>query len=330
MSDNAQAIGLSVNEAAQSFASMIDAEDSVDTSGAEAQPTEEEISQVEESEDSETVEPQDEAEEDSEDVEGEEEEAEEEAPVETKFVVKVDGKELEVDKDELIRGYQREADYTRKTQKLAEERRTVESELQQVRAEREQYAQVLTQLQQKVQEFEPAEPDWDRLEAEDPVEYARQWTHFQRRQQSKAAIAQEQARINAMRQQEQEQNMKAILSQERDKLLAAIPEWKNVEKAKAERSDVLSYGRQLGFSDAELDQVTDSRAVVALYKAMQYDKLMSKKPELQSKIKKVPKLVTPGSSGAVSSKTGETNRAKQRLAQTGSVKDAAALFDKFI
>jgi hypothetical protein len=328
MSDNAQAIGMSVNDAAQSFASMLDTEEAVDT-GAEAQTTEEETLEVE-SDDLESVEPQDEAEEDSEDVEGEEEDAEEEAPVESKFVVKVDGKELEVDKEELIRGYQREADYTRKTQKLAEERRLVESEFQQVLAEREQYAQVLGQLKQKVQEFEPAEPDWNALEAQDPVEYARQWTHFQRRQQQMQAIKQEEARVNALRKVEQQKHLQELLIAERDKLIEKIPDWKNPEKAKAERDGVLEYGKQIGFSDAELDQVTDSRAVIALYKAWKYDQLMSKKPELQSKIKKAPKLLSPGSSGSVSSKSSDKARAQTRLAQTGSVKDAAALFDKFI
>ena len=328
MSDNAQAIGLDVNQAAQSFASMLDAEDGVDT-GAEAQTTDEETQEVE-SEEVESEELQDESEEVSEEVEAEEEEAEEEAPVETKFVVKVDGKELEVDKEELIRGYQREADYTRKTQKLAEERRQVDSELKQVREEREQYAQVLSQLKQKVQEFEPAEPDWDKLEAEDPVEYARQWTHFQRRQQQKAAIAQEEARLNSLRQIEQEKHIKELLTAERDKLLERLPEWKDPKKAKEERNAVLEYGKQIGFSDQELDQVTDSRAVVALYKAWKYDQLMSKRPELQAKIKKAPKLLQPGSTGSVSSKTSELKNAKQRLAQSGSVKDAAALFDKFI
>lgn len=328
MSDNAQAIGLDVNQAAQSFASMLDAEDGVDT-GAEAQTTDEETQEVE-SEEVESEELQDESEEVSEEVEAEEEEAEEEAPVETKFVVKVDGKELEVDKEELIRGYQREADYTRKTQKLAEERRQVDSELKQVREEREQYAQVLSQLKQKVQEFEPAEPDWDKLEAEDPVEYARQWTHFQRRQQQKAAIAQEEARLNSLRQIEQEKHIKELLAAERDKLLERLPEWKDPKKAKEERNAVLEYGKQIGFSDQELDQVTDSRAVVALYKAWKYDQLMSKRPELQAKIKKAPKLLQPGSTGSVNSKKSELNNAKQRLAQTGSVKDAAALFDKLL
>lgn len=328
MSDNAQAIGMSVNDAAQSFASMLDTEEAVDT-GAEAQTTDEETQEVE-SEELESAEPQDETEEDSEDVEGEEEETEEEEPVESKFVVKVDGKELEVDKEELIRGYQREADYTRKTQKLAEERRLVESEFQQVRAEREQYAQVLSQLKQKVQEFEPAEPDWNALEAQDPVEYARQWTHFQRRQQQMQAIQQEEARVQALRQVEQQKHLQELLIAERDKLLDKIPDWKSPEKAKAERASVIEYGKELGFSDAELDQVTDSRAVVALYKAMKYDQLMSKKPELQSKIKKAPKLLSPGHSGSVSSKASDKARAQNRLAQTGSVKDAAALFDKFI
>ena len=328
MSDNAQAIGLDVNQAAQSFASMLDAEEGVDT-GAEAQTTDEETQEVD-SEELESEELQDESEENSEEVEAEEEEAEEEAPVETKFVVKVDGKELEVDKEELIRGYQREADYTRKTQKLAEERRLVDSELKQVREEREQYANVLIQLKQKVQEFEPAEPDWDKLEAEDPVEYARQWTHFQRRQQQKAAIAQEEARLNSLRQIEQEKHIKELLTAERDKLLERLPEWKDPKKAKEERNAVLEYGKQIGFSDQELDQVTDSRAVVALYKAWKYDQLMSKRPELQAKIKKAPKLLQPGSTGSVNSKTSELKNAKQRLAQSGSVKDAAALFDKFL
>jgi len=107
MSDNAQAVGsITVNQAAQSFASMLDSQEGVDT-GAEAQPEEEQSES--ESEEMESAEPQDEAEETSEEVEGEEEEAEEEAPRDEKFVVKVDGKEIEVPKDELIRGYQRES-----------------------------------------------------------------------------------------------------------------------------------------------------------------------------------------------------------------------------
>ena len=328
MSDNANAVGsITVNQAAQSFASMLDAQEGVDT-GAEAQP--EEGQPEPESEEVESAETQDETEESSEEVEGEEEEGEEEAPRDEKFVVKVDGKEIEVPKDELIRGYQREADYTRKTQKLAEERKLVESEFQQVRGEREQYSQILGQLQQKLQELQPQEPDWNRLEVEDPTEYARQWTSHQRRQQQVYAVQAEQERLNQMRQAELQKSMQQIMATEVSRLKEKIPEWSSPEKARTEGKALLEYGQNLGFSEQELNTITDSRALLALHKAWKYDQMMSKRPEFQAKIKKAPKMVTPGSAGSVSSKSSDLNNAKKRLAQTGSVRDAASLFEKFI
>jgi len=328
MSDNANAVGsITVNQAAQSFASMLDTQEGVDT-GAEAQPEEEQSES--ESEEVESAELQEEAEEPSEEVEGQEEEAEEEAPRDEKFVVKVDGKEIEVPKEELIRGYQREADYTRKTQKLAEERKLVESEFQQVRAEREYYSQSIGQLQQKLQELEPQEPDWNRLEVEDPTEYARQWTSHQRRQQQRYAVQAEQERINQMRQAESQKQIRDVLAQETAVLKEKIPEWNSPEKAKAEGKALLEYGQNLGFTEQELNSISDSRALLALHKAWKYDQMMSKRPEFQAKIKKAPKMVSSGSAGSVSSKSSDINNAKKRLAQTGSVRDAASLFEKFI
>ena len=328
MSDNANAVGsITVNQAAQSFATMLDTLEGVDT-GAEAQP--EEGQPEPESDELEATETQDEVVEASEEVEGEDEEYEEEAPRDEKFVVKVDGKEIEVPKDELIRGYQREADYTRKTQKLAEERKLVESEFQQVRGEREQYSQILGQLQQKLQELQPQEPDWNRLEVEDPTEYARQWTSHQRRQQQVYAVQAEQERLNQMRQAELQKTMQQIMATEVSRLKEKIPEWSSPEKARVEGKALLEYGQNLGFSEQELNTITDSRALLALHKAWKYDQMMSKRPEFQAKIKKAPKMVTPGSAGSVSSKSSDINNAKKRLAQTGSVRDAASLFEKFI
>jgi hypothetical protein len=306
---------------------MLDAQEGVDT-GAEAQPEEEQSEP--ESEEIESAEPQEEAEETSEEVEGEDEESEEQALRKQKFIVKVDGKEIEVQKEELIRGYQREADYTRKTQKLAEERKIVESEFQQVRGEREQYSQILGQLQQKLQQFEPQQPDWNRLEVEDPTEYARQWTSHQRRQQQQYAVQMEQMRLNQLYQAESQKQIQNVLAQETVILKEKIPEWNSPEKAKAEGKALLEYGQKLGFSEQELNGISDSRALLALHKAWKYDQMMSKRPEFQAKIKKAPRMASPGSSGSLSSKSSDINNAKKRLAQTGSVRDAASLFEKFI
>jgi hypothetical protein len=49
-----------------------------------------------------------------------------EAISEPSFTVKVDGQEVEVAQSELVAGYQRQADYTRKTQQLADQRKDLQ------------------------------------------------------------------------------------------------------------------------------------------------------------------------------------------------------------
>lgn len=76
-----------------------------------------------EEEDSEPLPAQDNDEEQSDDSEEDSEDTEEDEP---KYTVKVDGEEIEVTQEELLRGYMRQRDYTQKTQQLAEQRRQIE------------------------------------------------------------------------------------------------------------------------------------------------------------------------------------------------------------
>ena len=46
---------------------------------------------------------------------------------EPKYTVKVNGEDVEVTQEELLRGYMRQADYTRKTQALSDERQRIEN-----------------------------------------------------------------------------------------------------------------------------------------------------------------------------------------------------------
>ena len=75
-------------------------------------------------EDSDTQPAQEENEEQSEDSEDDDSEVNTED--EPKYTVKVDGEEVEVTQEELLRGYMRQRDYTQKTQALAEQRRQIE------------------------------------------------------------------------------------------------------------------------------------------------------------------------------------------------------------
>ena len=68
-------------------------------------------------------------EEDSEDEQPSEEETEKQVQTteeEPKYTVKVNGEDVEVTQEELLRGYMRQSDYTRKTQALADERQRME------------------------------------------------------------------------------------------------------------------------------------------------------------------------------------------------------------
>ena len=127
------------------------------------------------------------------------------------FKVKVAGEEISVGLDELKNGYSRTADYTKKSQALAEERKQFGQDRDAVLLERQQYSQLLGALQQQLTAFDEPAPDFDRLYDEDPIEGARQERQYrqrtEQRQQKMQAIAIEQQRVNDANAQEQQQQM---------------------------------------------------------------------------------------------------------------------------
>jgi hypothetical protein len=265
--------------------------------------------------------PEDEsAEEQSED----DEESEEQEQPQT-FTVRVDGKEVDVTLDELQKGYSRTQDYTRKTQQIAEVRKQVEQETQAVRAERQQYAQLLGALQAQLQVSEP-QVDLERLYNEDPIEWVRQKEVLRERQEKAYAIQAEQQRLSYVGQQEQQRAMQEHLESQKDALLAALPEWKDPKKAKAEKALVLESAKSVGFSDEDLKSVYDHRLVLLLRKAAMYDQMVSKRQGIKPVVNNGPRPAKPGAAGRVSTTT-ESTRAKQRLAKTGRVDDAASAIE---
>jgi hypothetical protein len=245
------------------------------------------------------------------------------------FTVKVDGKEVDVTLEELQKGYSRTQDYTRKTQQIAEVRKQTEAELQEVRAEREQYAQLLGALQAQVQQAAQPNIDWDRLYNEDPIEWVRQREVMRENQEKAAAIQSEQQRLAQLSQREQLQQREALLAQEQEALVAAIPEWKDAKKAQAEKAMLVQFGQKIGFTPDDLKNVVDHRAVVMLRKAALYDQMMSKRGQIKPVTNNGPRPAKPGAAGRVSSNT-EAMRAQQRLAKTGRVDDAADAIYKLL
>jgi hypothetical protein len=237
--------------------------------------------------------------------------------------VKVNGEEKRVSLEDLKAGYQRNEDYTRKTMALAEQRKAAEADHNAVRAEREHYAAMLGQLQQQIRQAEP-QIDWEQLKLADPQQWMVLKLEQQDRERAMAGVQAEQARVNAQMQQTRAQQENETLRAEETKLLEAIPEWKDPEKAKAGKAALLQAGQTYGYSPKELAGVTDSRAVVILRKAVAYDELMAKKANLKPDVREP--STRPARPGASPQKVNGAVKASQRLAKSGSVEDAADFF----
>jgi hypothetical protein len=332
MTDTAtQATGIA--GAAQAFESLLAGEPDTgtiqDTAAPSQAPAEEAEAFVGETEGDETATVSDEAEVAPESEAAADEEGAEEAQPEVQLVtVTVNGKTEQIPLEEAVKGYQRQADYSRKTAALSEERKAFEAERQSVTTERAQYAQLLTALQQQLQALQPQEPDWQKLYDENPLEYVRQRDVWRETAEKRQAIAFEQQRLQAVQAQEQQQALAKLVQENRAKLTEAVPAWKDAKKWEADRPKLLEYGQKLGFTAEELGQTYDSRAVVALYKAMQYDALMANRP--QPTAPKGPKTAPAGSAASAPKAANEVTKAKQRLAKTGKIGDAASLFEAFL
>jgi hypothetical protein len=259
------------------------------------------------------------------------EEEEGEQVEQPKYRVRVSGEDIEVTQDELVRGYQREADYTKKTQALAEARKSLDTEkagVEQAKGLRDTYAQRLGMIEQMLTNQNKAE-NLDELKDIDPIGYAVKVAELSQRKDQLQAIQFERQRIAEQQQAEHKEMIGKHVALEAEKLSAYIPEFLDPEKGETVRKDIRNFAKSIGWTDQELASVYDSRAVMTLYKAMQYDKLIASKPGMQKKVSQAPKMLKAGvSQGKGASEQSKANM--QQLRRTGRVADAANVFEQFI
>jgi len=324
MSENTNPNGsVSVNEAASAFLSLMDSP----TEEAKAQPEvdQQESEEVEYSAESET---EDYTDENAEETEYQEEETEEPQ----RFKVKVDNEELEVTLEELQQGYSRTKDYTKKTQALAETRKAVEADrarIEEAKQLRDTYAQRLEVIE-KLLAQDQGEENLAELRENDPIGYAIKIAERSEKEKQLQAVRAEKQKIAQQQESDRQQALQGHLQQEAVKLREMIPEFRDEAKAEIARKDIRTYAKSVGFSDEELSQVYDSRAVKTLYNAMMYEKLMKGKTDAVKKVQSAPKVLRAGNGGQVNAENDATKKQMQRLKQTGKKSDAAKLFEKFI
>jgi len=285
----------------------------------EEAPSEEEDTETDESE--EEVEPETQEEEDEEPVAEAEEEEDEDVEV---LYTMPDGTEATL--EELKKGNLRNADYTQKTQALAQERQAFDTERQAVSQEREALAESLMMSMNMIepQLVKGAQTDWQALQMEDAYAYAEQWAEFQQAQVRYGQLQQHGLQVTQQQSQEEASKMAMYEAKEAQSLHLAVPDLADPTKSKALQLQLRDYAVASGLSESEVTGIKDHRVVVMLNKARLYDEMMSAGKTLAGKkLKKSPtKMLKKGQPVTKAEKQSKALQDKRaRIKQTGSVED---------
>ena len=304
-----------------------------ETESEEAKPTEEEESTEETTDEA----PEEESEEESEEEESEEGEEPEEAEEEVLYAVKVDGEEVEIPLDELMKGYSRQSSYTRKSQKLAEQQKEFEtaknnmvSEYTQIQQERSQYVQALQNLAETQMGAlgQWSNIDWETMKRDDPIEFSVKREEYREAQDNFKRVQEEQARVQQLAADDYQKQQQEFVQKEYKALVDQLPEWGEPEKQKKLAAELKSYASNQGFAEEEVDALIDHRVLLMLRKAWLYDQLQTTDVK-GKKLKNKPRVVRAGAGRDKARESKKMRNAKlKRLQETGHVNDAAAVLEE--
>ena len=329
MTNNAKPIGLQTNleQTEQSFESFLTPNEQPENE-IEEQATEELVNEEEIIEDDEPFEEELEAAEEEEPQEDQVEEEEIEQP--QLYTIKVDGEDTQVTLEELQNGYSRQRDYTRKTQELAQQRKAIEAKYQEVSQKDAIYSQLLPKMEATLKGELENEPDWNALYEADPIAYVREKDIWNEKKQKLQAVQAESQRLQQESAMAQQQKLQQFLQYGQQQLLEQIPEWQDNEVASKEKMAIRDYGvNVLGYTPQEMDSVYDYRVLLGLRNAWLQHKTQQATKVKPTEKKAAARTARPGTSNVPKSTT-PVKKARQKLAKTGKVQDAAKLFEQLL
>jgi len=239
----------------------------------------------------------------------------------------VNGEKIDVDLEELKAGYQKDADYRRKTEEIAIQKRELKSEEDRLK---NQYSTKMDDLNSLVATLNAEinndmnSKELDRLWDEDPTEAARVDRRIQKRKQT---IQQAQQKLR----EHQESQFQEILREEQRKLHLKHPEIADPVKGSEVKSNIVNYLSSKGFSNEDVARIYDSRYFDVIMDGMNFQKTKSVKPNLVSKKVKPSNFVK---SGVKTTKEDMDRKSRldklKSLKRSGNPKDATDLLMRYL
>ena len=302
----------------------VEEEETVEVEAEAEEPTDVE----EEVEDSEDEEPETED-------EVEDEDSDEEQPVKS-VKLKVNGEEIDKPLDEVVALAQQGLDYTKKTQEVAEQRKQLETFAQELKQQESIFAEQaqlnnlliedvakITNLDQQLNQYKDV--DWQKLTDSDFVEAQKLFMQYNQLQQQRNELT---SQFETKRQEALSKHQALIadkVQKGKEQLSKEIPNW-----SPETTQEVISFGKELGFTDNELNSIIDPRHVKTLYYAGQWLKLQNKRPVIKKKVSSAKPVVKPSSKDTKSMANSNSKKIRDQLRKSGNSDLARKLIEQMI
>ena len=239
----------------------------------------------------------------------------------------VNGEKIDVDLEELKAGYQKDADYRRKTEELALSKRELKSEEDRLK---NQYSTKLDDLNSLVLTLnaeinnDMSSKELDQLWEEDPTEAAKIDRKIRRRRDT---ITSAQRKLK----EHQTAQFNNLVAEEKKRISLKYPELYDPVKGHALRQNMTNYLLGKGFNQTEISSIYDSRQFDIIVEAMNYQTNKKLKPTLVNKKVKPSKVVKSGVKTTKEELNSQDRLNKfKSLKKSGSAKDATDLLLRYI
>jgi hypothetical protein len=301
----------------------------------EEQIDEQDPDEVDESESEESQETNDDSQDEEPETEEDDEPEDSENEQPKSLKLKVNGEELDKPIDEVIALAQQGLDYTKKTQEVAEQRKALEEYAQTVKVQEEVFMQQvqlqqaligdvaqLTAVDKQLAAFNDV--NWQELSDNDFVEAQKLFFTYNQLQQQRGQLATELEAKAQQIQQTQAAKMQEKIAQGKEILAKEIPNW-----SRETTQELMTFGKEYGFSDDELGTIIDPRHVKVLHDAMQWRKLQ-KNSVAKNKVSQAKPVVKPGAKDTKQEATSANRQVREQLRKTGKSDLAQKLIENMI
>ena len=253
----------------------------------------------------------------------------------TSLKLKVNGEELEKPLDEVIALAQQGLDYTKKTQEVAEQRKALEEYAQTIKVQEEAFQQQvklqqaligdvaeLTAIDKQLAQFNDV--NWQELSDTDFVEAQKLFFTYNQLQQKRSELATGLSTKAQQVQQEEAKRMQERIEKGKEILAKEIPNW-----SRETTQEIISVGKEYGFTDDELGTIIDPRHVKVLHDAMQWRKLQ-KNSVVKNKVSQAKPVVKPGAKDTKQEATSAKRQMRDALRKSGKSDIAQKLIEDMI